>query len=64
MPTTTLDTIPVLIGLSEADILGPAPAGQEYGLPVIRFGNNDSSAHQLTMRNKSGAVPHGWVTTP
>lgn len=52
MPTSALDIAPVLLTDSEATIIGPVPVGQEYNIPVIRFVNNDSSDHTITLWNK------------
>jgi hypothetical protein len=56
MPTTALDITPVLLAATETTIIGPVPASTEYNLPVIRFVNNDSSDHTLTLWNKPTAA--------
>ncbi len=56
MPTSALDIAPLFVSNTEGDILGPVPVGQEYNLPVIRFVNNDSSDHTITIWNKTSAA--------
>lgn len=56
MPTNALDITPILLAATETTIIGPVAAGQEYNLPVVRFVNNDSSDHQLTIWNKPSAA--------
>jgi hypothetical protein len=54
MPTAALNISPALIPAVETDII-TVPALTEYDLPVIRFVNNDSVEHQLTIWNKPAA---------
>lgn len=54
MPTTALNIAPGLVPAVETDII-VVPAATEFDLPVIRFVNNDSNPHQLTIWNKPGA---------
>ena len=54
MPTAALNISPALIPAVETDLF-TVPALTEYDLPVIRFVNNDSNPHQLTIWNKPAA---------
>lgn len=54
MPTVALNISPALVPAAETDII-TVPVGAEFDLPVIRFVNNDSNPHQLTIWNKPAA---------
>ena len=56
MPTNALDIAPLFVGNTEGDIIGPVPANHEYNLPVVRFVNNDSADHTITIYNKTSAA--------
>jgi hypothetical protein len=55
MATAALNISPALIPNTETTLF-TVPVSTEYDLPVIRFVNNDSSAHQLTIWNKPSAA--------
>lgn len=56
MPTNALDIAPLFIPATETTIIGPVPASTEYNLPVVRFVNNDTVDHQITIYNKPTAA--------
>jgi hypothetical protein len=51
MPTVALNISPALVPAVETTLF-TVLAAHEYDLPVIRFVNTDSVAHQLTIWNK------------
>lgn len=55
MPTAALNFSPSLVPAVETPLF-TVPVATEYDLPVIRFVNNDSVAHQLTIWNKPSAA--------
>lgn len=56
MPTVALDIAPGLVPAAETIII-TVPALHEYDLPVIRFVNNDTVPHSLTIWNKTSGSP-------
>lgn len=55
MPTAAISIAPVLVPATETALL-TVPGATEYDLPVIRFVNNDTVAHQITIWNKPSAA--------
>lgn len=55
MPTAALNVTPVLVTASEVALF-TVPALTEYDIPVIRFINNDTVSHQITIWNKPSAA--------
>ena len=54
MPTVAIDVMPTLVTAAEATLF-TVPASTEYDIPVIRFVNNDTEDHTLTIWNKASA---------
>lgn len=55
MPTAALNITPVLVPNTETTLF-TVPALTEYDIPVIRFVNNDTVAHSITIWNKPSAA--------
>ena len=55
MPTAALNITPTLVPATETALF-TVPGATEYDIPVIRFINNDTVAHQITIWNKPSAA--------
>jgi hypothetical protein len=51
-----LNIAPGLVPAVETHVIGPVPALLVFDIPVIRFVNNDTSPHQLTIWNKTSVA--------
>lgn len=55
MATAALNITPTLVPNTETSLF-TVPGATEYDIPVIRFINNDTVVHQLTIWNKPSAA--------